>query len=373
MALIQMSAGYGIQLLIPGVFLVLVTGFLAIQVKAARIHTSVELTPDHLRQGTERIRIDDIVRIYPEPKGPEEPKWQSARALGELTGVPRGRTGIGLKLTNDRAAQAWARKHQQLRAALTQRGGGAHTPGTGVDRRARVELVLAVVAAAGCVLSWLAAEFDGRGGTGAGGRAAEPRRWCTARRCWCWRCFWRRWPGCWSVLGGRAAAAALIRAEMHSGRTFLLVQSSKSVTLFHMTELARTTRTQADAAAAGPAIAGLALLRRQPDVSDRPAPAVLQNMLAELGQGVLDHSVFFADTAARVKRSMPPIFNTVYGSDDDNAGARGARLPRRHQGRHARRTGRPAATTRSTRRRISGRTRRSSSRCSTSPTPSSSG
>ena len=27
-----------------------------------------------------------------------------------------------------------------------------------------------------------------------------------------------------------------------------------------------------------------------------PRPAVLQNMLAELGQGVLDHSVFFADT-----------------------------------------------------------------------------
>ena len=42
----------------------------------------------------------------------------SARALGELTGVPKGRTGIGLKLTNDRTAQAWARKHQQLRAQL---------------------------------------------------------------------------------------------------------------------------------------------------------------------------------------------------------------------------------------------------------------
>lgn len=51
-----------------------------------------------------------------------------------------------------------------------------------------------------------------------------------------------------------------------------------------------------------------------------PRPAVLQNMLAELGQGVLDHSVFFADTSARIKRSLPPIFNTVYGSDDDNAG-----------------------------------------------------
>ena len=51
-----------------------------------------------------------------------------------------------------------------------------------------------------------------------------------------------------------------------------------------------------------------------------PRPAVLQNMLAELGQGVLDHSVFFDDTAARVKRSLPPIFTTVYGSDVDNPG-----------------------------------------------------
>ena len=119
MALIQLSAGYGIQLLVPGIFFVLVTGFLAIQIKAARIHTSVELTPDSLRQGTEHIRTDAIVRVYPEPKGPDEPTWQSARALGELTGVPRGRTGIGLKLTNDRAAQAWARKHHELRAALT--------------------------------------------------------------------------------------------------------------------------------------------------------------------------------------------------------------------------------------------------------------
>ncbi|MDH6198742.1 uncharacterized protein (DUF2236 family) [Mycobacterium frederiksbergense] len=51
-----------------------------------------------------------------------------------------------------------------------------------------------------------------------------------------------------------------------------------------------------------------------------PRPAVLQNMLAELGQGVLDHSVFFSDTAARVKRSLPPIFMTVYGAEDDNRG-----------------------------------------------------
>lgn len=33
--------------------------------------------------------------------------------------MPRGRIGIGLKLTNGRTAQAWARRHRQLRAALT--------------------------------------------------------------------------------------------------------------------------------------------------------------------------------------------------------------------------------------------------------------
>jgi hypothetical protein len=119
MALIQLSAGFGIQWLVPGIFFVLVTGFLWIQIKAARIHTSVELTPYHLRQGEERISIDDIVKIYPAASGREAPKWQSSRALGELTGVPRGRKGIGLKLTNDRGAQAWARKHQRLRTELT--------------------------------------------------------------------------------------------------------------------------------------------------------------------------------------------------------------------------------------------------------------
>lgn len=120
MMLIQGWAGYGLQLLMPGVFFVLVSGFLALQVWAARTHTSVVLTPDALRQGTETIQVDEIVRVYPEPTGAEDPKWQSARALGELTGVPRGRTGIGLKLSNDRTAQAWARKHAALRATLVQ-------------------------------------------------------------------------------------------------------------------------------------------------------------------------------------------------------------------------------------------------------------
>lgn len=114
----QLSSGYGWQPLLPLVFLFLVSGFLGIQIKAARVHTSVELTPDYLRQGAETILISEILKIYPEAEGDEVPKWQSARALGELTGVPRRRTGIGVKLGKGRTAQAWARKHRALRSAL---------------------------------------------------------------------------------------------------------------------------------------------------------------------------------------------------------------------------------------------------------------
>jgi uncharacterized protein (DUF2236 family) len=51
-----------------------------------------------------------------------------------------------------------------------------------------------------------------------------------------------------------------------------------------------------------------------------PRAAVLQNMLPSLGQGVEDHSVWFAETLARLERSIPPIYNTVYGADGDAAG-----------------------------------------------------
>ena len=124
MILIEIWSGAPVSLVVPAIFLVLVSTFLGIQVKAARIHVSVELTEDALRQGTETILVREIVKVYPEPENHQASEkelamWQSARALGELVGVPRGRVGIGLKLTNKRTAQAWARRHRQLRAALT--------------------------------------------------------------------------------------------------------------------------------------------------------------------------------------------------------------------------------------------------------------
>ena len=121
---LEKKNGYGWQVTVPLLFLVLVTSFIALQVKAARIHTSVELTNETLRQGTETIKVAEIVRVYPEPDHPltsqkDLERWQSARALGELVGVPKGRIGIGLRLTGGRTAQAWARRHRHLRAALT--------------------------------------------------------------------------------------------------------------------------------------------------------------------------------------------------------------------------------------------------------------
>ncbi|BBY34163.1 hypothetical protein BST33_02820 [Mycolicibacter minnesotensis] len=123
---IQNSSGFGFQPLVPMVLLVLVSLMLAIQVKAARIHTSVELSQETLRQGTETIRVADILAIYPEAERPtgwgksQLQKWQESRALGELSGVPRRRMGIGLRLTGRRTVQAWARDHRRLRAALSE-------------------------------------------------------------------------------------------------------------------------------------------------------------------------------------------------------------------------------------------------------------
>lgn len=60
-----------------------------------------------------------------------------------------------------------------------------------------------------------------------------------------------------------------------------------------------------------------------------PRAAVLQNMLPALGQGVLDHSVFFSETLARARRSAGPILDTVYGGA--TAPATGRRVRDYHQ------------------------------------------
>jgi hypothetical protein len=123
---------------------VLLAGFVSLQVVAGKRHVSVELTESALREGTETVPLRDIATVLPESNGgaSEDPTWlrklppsgppgapgsnggasedwQSARALGEMHGVPRRRKGIGLKLRDGRLVQAWARDHEDLRAKLT--------------------------------------------------------------------------------------------------------------------------------------------------------------------------------------------------------------------------------------------------------------
>src|SRR6516162_5684524 len=81
MMLIEVWSGAQLSFLVPLIFLVLVSGFVGLQVKAARIHVSVELTEDALRQGTETLLVREIVKVYPEPDN-REAKWQSAVAAG---------------------------------------------------------------------------------------------------------------------------------------------------------------------------------------------------------------------------------------------------------------------------------------------------
>ena len=122
----------------------LLAGFVSLQVVAGKRHVSVELTGTSLREGTETLDLDRIAAILPEPdeESWDDEDWQSARALGELAGVPRRRKGIGLKLRDGGLVQAWARDHrglrEQLTAAVEERAVGASKQsGSGADAAGR--------------------------------------------------------------------------------------------------------------------------------------------------------------------------------------------------------------------------------------------
>ncbi|MEP9390672.1 DUF3093 domain-containing protein [Gordonia sp. VNQ95] len=114
-------AGPGqVHWLVIGIFGLIVVGFSVIQVVAARKHVTVELTETTLQQGTKILALADIDEIHPANNGSEHQKWESAPALGELHGVPRRRTGVGVTLADGSLAQAWARDVERFRNELTE-------------------------------------------------------------------------------------------------------------------------------------------------------------------------------------------------------------------------------------------------------------
>ena len=94
-------------------------------IHAAREHTSVYLTRELLTQGQDELPTSEIVKVFPaaprKRAGDDPPEhWETARALGEISRVPRGRRGVGVQLRRGSLAQAWAKDDDGLRAALAQ-------------------------------------------------------------------------------------------------------------------------------------------------------------------------------------------------------------------------------------------------------------
>lgn len=119
---VELLSGPVIHWFALALFSLILVGLTYVQIKAARMHVSVELTPTMLRQGTETLELSEIEDILPPAEyevGEYEPKrWETARVLGELSGVPRKRYPIGLRLTGGGYVQAWAKDDDALRAAL---------------------------------------------------------------------------------------------------------------------------------------------------------------------------------------------------------------------------------------------------------------
>ena len=105
---------------------VLISGFAVLQVYAARTHVSVELTDGFLRNGAETTPVRSIAAVL--PVDAEDP-WEDGRVLGELSGVPRRRTAIGLRRTDGELVRTWAKDHRALRSALNE-----VVPASGADR-----------------------------------------------------------------------------------------------------------------------------------------------------------------------------------------------------------------------------------------------
>ncbi|TJZ79525.1 hypothetical protein FCG67_07835 [Rhodococcus oryzae] len=119
---VEAIIGSGVHWLGLALFAVLLAGLVTLQVVAARRHASVLLTPAVLRNGAETVEVADIVGVLPEadPFAEDLEPWESAPSLGELSGVPRRRTAIGLRLRDGSVVRAWARDGDGLRTELEQ-------------------------------------------------------------------------------------------------------------------------------------------------------------------------------------------------------------------------------------------------------------
>ncbi|MFD6392439.1 hypothetical protein [Nocardia sp. NPDC060259] len=112
--LVEWLAGATLHGFALGFCAVAIGGFTVLQVIAGRTHGRVELTDSTLHQGVESLALAEVAAVLPA----EDDDAEQASPLGALSGIPRRRRGIGLRLVDGRIVQAWAIDHIGLRAAL---------------------------------------------------------------------------------------------------------------------------------------------------------------------------------------------------------------------------------------------------------------
>lgn len=117
----ELVLGGDVHVLGLAVSAVVLAALVALPVTAARSHASVEVTADELRCGCERVPLADVAEVLPaaDPAAEDLEPWETARALGDLSGVPRKRTPIGLRLVDGELVRAWARDGDGLREVLS--------------------------------------------------------------------------------------------------------------------------------------------------------------------------------------------------------------------------------------------------------------
>ncbi|HET8992525.1 MULTISPECIES: hypothetical protein [unclassified Rhodococcus (in: high G+C Gram-positive bacteria)] len=118
--IVELTTGPVVHWVALPVLAIVLAGFAYVMVTAARRHVSVELTRTALRQGTEELEVGEIEAVLPPAMDSwDEPqRWESARVLGELANVPRGRTAVGLRLRGGTFVRAWAKDADRLRVRL---------------------------------------------------------------------------------------------------------------------------------------------------------------------------------------------------------------------------------------------------------------
>lgn len=126
---IELATGPVVHWVALPILAVVLAAFAYVMVVAARRHVVVELTTTVLRQGTEDLPIDEIEKVLPPSADPWVPeRWETARVLGELSDVPRGRTAVGLRIRGGAFVRAWAKDADRLRACLEELVPNSHTP-----------------------------------------------------------------------------------------------------------------------------------------------------------------------------------------------------------------------------------------------------